>query len=71
MADKPGQVSINLPPGMTADDFQKAFATFQKARVAGKVRDTATRSAMKRLITAHQREYDGFYDEEYAKAGGT
>lgn len=64
-------VQVPLPPGMSQDEFLKLFNTFQKARVTGKARDTATRASVKTLITRHQAEYDALYAEEYAKAGGT
>ena len=67
---KEESVSIPLPAGMTKEEFLKLFSTFQKARVTGKQRDTAIRAATKRLIAAHQPEYDRYYNEEYAKAGG-
>lgn len=63
-------VSIPLPEGMSETDFMKLFTTFQKSRVIGKQRDTATRAAMKRLIDGHKPEYDRLYNEEYAKVGG-
>lgn len=53
-----GQVSVPLPEGMTPEAFMKAFETFQKARVAGQVRDKATRGAMKELIDLHKVEYE-------------
>jgi len=67
---KEAQVTFPLPPGMSEEDFRKLFATFQKLRITGKARDTAARTAMKKLITLHQVEYDGYYKDEYAKAGG-
>lgn len=65
-----GTVSIPLPAGMSEEEFLKLFGTFQKARITGKQKDTATRAAMKRIVAAHQPEYDRFYAEEYTKAGG-
>ena len=67
---KEGQVTLPLPPGMSEEDFLKLFGTFQKQRVTGKAKDTATRTAVKKLITAHQAEYDRYYNDEYAKSGG-
>ena len=62
------KVSIPLPEGMTKEEFLKLFQTFQKARVTGKVKDTATRASIKRLIENHQAEYNSIYGEEYSKA---
>jgi len=50
--------SIQLPPGMSKEVFEKAFATFQKTRIATAIRDKAVRSATKDLIAAHKPEYD-------------
>ena len=69
MADQK-TVSVPLPPNMSAEEFNKLFATFQKARVTGKARELATRTAVKQLITAHQPEYDRYYNTAYAEAGG-
>lgn len=63
-----GKVMVTLPEGMDEAKFNELFGTFQKQRVTGKLKGTATTKAVKRLITAHQAEYDGFYDDEYAKA---
>ena len=62
------EVPITLPSGMTKEDFEKAFASFQKTRVATQVRDKAVRSAMKDLITAHRAEYDRLV-KQYTPAG--
>lgn len=51
-------VPITLPEGMSEADFLKAFASFQKQRVATTVRDKAVRAATKDLIAAHKPEYD-------------
>lgn len=55
MAEK---VSINLPEGMTLEEFNKAFAAFQKARISGQQRDKAKKAAINDLIAAHKEEYD-------------
>lgn len=52
------ETQITLPEGMSQDDFMKAFASFQKSRVATQVRDKAARSAVKDLIAAHKPDYD-------------
>lgn len=70
MPEDKGTVSVPLPPGMDAATFLKLFGTFQKARITGKQKDTATRASVKRLIDAHSPEYDRIYAEEYATAGG-
>ena len=62
------KVSITLPEGMTEEQFTSLFGTFQKQRVTGKLKGTATAKAIKRLIALHQPEFDGIYDDEYAKA---
>lgn len=67
---KEGQVTLPVPPGMTEEQFLKLFQTFQSQRITGKAKGTATSAAHKRLIEAHQAEYDRYYKEEYAKAGG-
>ena len=55
-----GAVQVALPPGMTQEEFLKAFASFQKQRVSTTIRDKATRSATKDLIAAHKTEFDGY-----------
>lgn len=65
--EKEGQVQITLPPGMSAEDFQKAFASFQKSRIATQVRDKAVRAATKRLVDLHKPEYDKYLAEETKK----
>ena len=65
----PGKkVSVDLPEGMDEAQFAQLFGTFQKQRITGKLKGTATTKAVKRLIVAHQPEYDRFYDEEYEAA---
>jgi len=54
---------------MSEAEFVKIFSTFTKARIAGKQRDTATRAAHKRLIAAHEAEYNKYYAEEFKKQG--
>ena len=53
------EATITLPEGMSAGDFEKLFASFQKSRVATAVRDKAVRSAVKDLINGHKPEYEG------------
>ena len=62
------KVSITLPEGMTEEQFTGLFGTFQKQRIDGKIKGTATTKAIKRLIALHQPEYDGIYDDEFTKA---
>lgn len=66
------KVSITLPEGMDEAQFTQLFGTWQKQRVTGKQKGTATAKAIKRLIANHQDEYDDIYDDEYkrAKAAG-
>lgn len=54
----PEETTVTLPEGMTKEAFEKAFASFQKSKVATTVRDKAVRSAVKDLIAAHKAEYD-------------
>lgn len=70
MADKPGQVSVPLPPGMAQDEFLKLFKTFQNARIVGKQKDTAFRATLAKMKDLHAAEWDRIYAEEYTKAGG-
>jgi len=53
------EVKVTLPAGMTKEEFDKLFGTFQKSRLSTKARDKAVRSATKDLISAHKSEYDG------------
>lgn len=62
------EVTITLPEGMSEADFAKAFASFQKSRVATAVRDKAVRAAVKDLINAHKPEYEG-YVKKYMPKG--
>jgi len=52
------KVEIQLPAGMSREEFDKLFGTFKKQRVATQVRDKAVRSATKDLIAANKEEYD-------------
>ncbi len=52
------ETKITLPPGMSKEEFDKLFATFQKQRTSTKGRDKAIREATKRVINAHKAEYD-------------
>jgi len=69
MAEVEKKVAVPLPPGMSEAEFVKIFSTFTKARIAGKQRDAATRAAHKRLIAAHEAEYNKYYAEEFKKQG--
>jgi len=62
------KVQITLPEGMNEEQFTALFGTFQKQRITGKLKGTATGKAIKRLVGLHQAEYDGLYNDEYAKA---
>ena len=62
------KVSITLPEGMSEEQFTGLFGTFQKQRIDGKIKGTATGKAIKRLIVKYQSEYDGIYDDEFTKA---
>jgi len=48
--------------------FNQLFSTWQKQRIQGKLKGTATTAATKRLISLHQEEYNRLYEEEYANA---
>lgn len=55
--------SIELPPGMSKEDFMKAFQAFQNARVSTARRDKINRAATKMLIEAHKAEYAKYQEE--------
>jgi hypothetical protein len=59
---------VELPEGMTVEEFTKLFGTFVKNRTEGQYKGKATAKAVTRLKAAHQADYDRFYEEEYAKA---
>jgi hypothetical protein len=61
------EAKIQLPEGMTMEEFMKVFESFQKQRVAGKDRDKSIRIATQVTIAAHKAEYDK--NLELAKAG--
>ena len=61
------KVQITLPPGMSKEAFEKAFASFQTSRVATQVRDKATRAATKKVVEAHKPEYEKYLAEETKK----
>ena len=62
------KVPIELPEGMSAEEFSKLFGTWQKQRTEGQYKGKATAKAITRLKAAHSEDYQRFYDEEYAKA---
>ncbi len=51
-------IQMTLPPGMTQEEFMKAFSSFQKQRISTASRDKATRSATKDLIALHKEEFE-------------
>ena len=64
------QVTITLPPGVTAEAYKKSYESWQNQRIATQQRDKATREALGRLKAAHEAEFDKYYKEEYAKVTG-
>jgi len=52
------EATVNVPEGMSPEEFMKAFATFQKAKVTAQAKDKAVRGALKTLIANHKAEYD-------------
>jgi len=54
------ETKITLPPGMSKEEFEKLFNTFQKQRVSTKARDKAVQEATKKVVAAHKAEYDGY-----------
>jgi len=52
------KVQVKLPDGVSAAEFEKLFATWQKQRVSTKERDAAVRAATKDLIAKYKTEYD-------------
>jgi hypothetical protein len=52
------ETKITLPPGMSKEEFDKLFATFQKQRTSTKGRDKAVREATKHIISKYKSEYD-------------
>jgi tripartite-type tricarboxylate transporter receptor subunit TctC len=68
MPDTKGQqVTITLPPGVSAEAYKKSYESWQNQRIATGQRDKATREANARLKSAHEAEFDKYYKEEYAK----
>ena len=61
---KLAKVEFDLPVGVSADDFPKLFSTFMKQRVSTAARDKAVRTATKKIIKAHQPEYDKYLAAE-------
>ncbi len=61
-------VQMTLPPGMSQEEFMKAFASFQKSRVSTAARDKSTRSATKDLIAAHKDEFERLMKKYAPKA---
>lgn len=64
-----GQVTVDLPPGMSQEQYLKMFATFRKNTERGEKIGTAEGIALKRLIVAHKDEYLDFRKEEWTKVG--
>lgn len=55
----PGEtVQIELPEGMSKEEYLKLFGTFQKQRVSTAVRDKAVRQAQKDLQTKYKSEFE-------------
>jgi len=66
MADPTTQ--ITLPPGMTQEEFLKAFSSFQKQRANTTIRDRGTRLATKDLIAAHKVEFENLLKKYQPKS---
>jgi len=64
-------VSVPLPLGMSAEQFTKLLATFQKTQDYTKKRDKAVREALNVLKKAHPEDYKKALEVELAKAGLT
>lgn len=64
------QITITLPPGVSAEAYQKSYDSWQNQRIATQQRDKATREALGRLKEAHKVEFDKYYAEEYKKVTG-
>jgi len=64
------QITITLPPGVSAEQYTKSYGSWQNQRIATTQRDKATREALGRLKDAHKPEFDRYYAEEYKKVTG-
>jgi len=51
-------VNVQLPAGMTKEQFDALFANFTKKRVANSAKNKAKRQATNDLIKAHKTEFD-------------
>ena len=61
--------TILLPPGMTVEQFNGLFTTFNKNVVKGKAIGRADGKAIRRLMNTHKEEFLTFRKEEWAKEG--
>lgn len=69
--ETPNTVSINLPAGMTQEQFQKSMASWQKTVDYTKKHDKAKREADKKLAKAHAEEYKKLLAAELKLVGIT
>jgi len=66
---EPGTAQVVLPEGMSVEDFNKAFASFNKMRDYTAKRDKAVRNALNSLKTKYPTDYAGFLAVELKNAG--
>ena len=62
-------IEIEVPEGMTPEQYKKLTATFLGARDLGKKRDKAIQSAVKALKAKHQADWKTILSAELKKAG--
>ena len=61
-------VQMELPPGMTKEQFDKLFNTFVKNNISGKAKGKAQSLAIKDLRTKYKDEYDASVAKYMPKA---
>ena len=64
-------VEVEVPEGMTAEQYKKLTATFLGARLLGKKRDKAIQNATKALKVKHQADWKALLKTELVKQGIT
>lgn len=65
MADK---VSVELPEGMTSDEFMDLLTKFREQRISRSAYNTARRKAMADLVKGHKPEFEALMKKHGASS---
>ena len=68
-SDTVNKVEVEIPAGMSTEQYQKIIGTFFKTRDEGKKRDKAIQEATKSLRKKYPADYKGLLNTELKKVG--